>query len=114
MPAVPLFPKREDFRSTPPRAASAPTPTSPFCPQLKGEEPKPGWAQASPTDRLMTAAEAGEDRELGGEREPDPMAGGSLPPLGVCFVSLLCSADPRHVLLPEARTGASDNVVLEE
>lgn len=83
-------------------------------PAVKGEEPKSGWAQASPTDRLMTAAEAGEDRELGGEPEPDPMAGGSLPPLGVCFVSLLCSADPRHVLLPEARTGASDNVVLEE
>lgn len=36
VPAVPLLPKREDFRSTPPRAASAPTPTSPFCPQLKG------------------------------------------------------------------------------
>lgn len=62
----------------------------------------------------MTAAEAGEDRELSGEPEPDPMAGGSLPPLGVCFVSLLRSTDPRHVLLPEALTGASDNVVLEE
>lgn len=36
VPAVPLLPKREDFRSTPPRAASARTPTSPLCLQLKG------------------------------------------------------------------------------
>lgn len=37
VPAVPLLQKREeDFRSTPPRAASAQTPTSPLCLQLKG------------------------------------------------------------------------------
>lgn len=36
VPAFPLLLKREDFRSTPPRAASARTPTSPLCPQLKG------------------------------------------------------------------------------
>lgn len=34
--AVPLLPKREDIRSTPPKAASARTPSSPLCPQLKG------------------------------------------------------------------------------
>lgn len=54
-----------------------------LAPAIKGEEPKPGWAQASRTDRLMTAAVVGEDRE---SRHPPP-------PPGVCFVSvLLCRA----------------------
>lgn len=40
-------------------------------PAIKGEEPRPGWARASPTDRLMAAAVAGEDRELGHLPEPE-------------------------------------------
>lgn len=78
-------------------------------PAIKGEEPKPGWAQASATDRWMTAAVAGEDREIRHLRVPEAHRR-----LQVFALSLLHSADPRHVLLQEPRTVANDSLVLDE
>ncbi|GAB1285301.1 hypothetical protein APTSU1_000053100 [Apodemus speciosus] len=54
VPAVPLLPEKEDSG---PRLREPPLHQHPtLAPAIKGEEPKPGWARASPTDRLMTAA----------------------------------------------------------
>lgn len=84
VPAVPLLLEKEDSG---PRLREPPLHEHPtLAPAIKGEEPKPAWARASPTDRLMTAAVVGEDRE---SRQLPP-------PPGVCFVSvLLCRPETR-------------------
>lgn len=73
----------------------------PSAPAIKGEETKPGWAQASPADRLLPAAAAGEDRERRHLREPEARRR-----LQVFALSRLRGADAGHVLLQEPRTVA--------
>lgn len=104
MPAVPLLPEREDSG---PRLQEPPLHEHPtLAPAIKGEEPKPGWAQASSTDRLMTAAVAGEDRDI--RHLPEPEAHRRLQ---VFALSPLHSAELRHVLLQEPRAVANGSVV---
>lgn len=81
----------------------------PSPPQLKGEEPKPGWAQASPADRLLPAATAGEDRERRHLRQPEARRR-----LQVFALSLLHGADAGHVVLQEPRTVAEGSVLVDE
>lgn len=57
----------------------------------------------------MAAAVAGEDREIGHLPEPEAHRR-----LQVFALSLLRSADPRHVLLQEPGTVAIGSVLLDE